>query len=405
MNEAPGSLTANSLHFIRMLRALGLPVGTGRAAEYLEALNLIDISSRRDVYYAARALLLRDIENLEPFDRAFELFWSRRHAPAGPFLRLRSSRRGPDGDEDGDRPKGDGDRRADSSEKGADQSQPELLVSGLYSPVELLRQVDFGELNQDELDQIDAAIRALPVMGRLKASRRFQAGKGRRLDLRAVLRSGTRHAGEWMKPSYLARRQKERKLLVFLDVSGSMRPYSERYLQLCFALTRRRPSKVETFAVGTRLTRLTHSLRGGDHQSAIKRATGRIPDWGGGTRLGKNLRRFHQEWSALAIGSGPIAILISDGWDRGDIELLEAEIARLSRLSHRLWWLNPLMDSPGYLLSTRALASAAPHVDAFLPAGNLARLEQVVEMLEGGLHVDPLPPRARPASSGVVIPR
>lgn len=405
MNEAPGSLTANSLHFIRMLRELGLPVGTGRAAEFLEALNLVDISSRRDVYCAARALLLRDIENLEPFDRAFELFWSRRHAPAGPFLRLRSSRRRADGDENGDRPKGDGDSRADSSEKGADQAQLELLVSGRYSPVELLGQFDFGELNQDELDQIDAAIRALPVMARLKASRRFQAGKGRRLDLRAVLRSGTRHAGEWMKPSYLARRRKERKLLMFLDVSGSMRPYSERYLQLCFALTRRRPSKVETFAVGTRLTRLTQSLRGGDHQSAIERATREIADWGGGTRLGRNLRKFHQEWSALAMGSGPIAILISDGWDRGDIELLEAEIARLSRLSHRLWWLNPLMDSPGYLLSTRALLSAAPHVDAFLPAGNLVRLEQVVEMLEGGLRVDPLPPRARPASSGVVVTR
>lgn len=405
MNEAPGSLTANSLHFIRMLRELGLPVGTGRAAEFLEALHLIDISSRRDVYFAAQALLLRDVENLGPFDRAFELFWSRRHAPAGPSLSLRSSRRRADGKEDGDHPQGDGGGRADSSEKGDDQAQPDWLVSGRYSPVEILRQVDFGELNQEDMDQIDAAIRALPVMAGLKASRRYHAGKGRRLDLRAVLRSGTRHGGEWMKPSYLARRRKQRKLLVFLDVSGSMRPYSERYLQLCFALIRRRPSKVEIFAVGTRLTRLTQSLRGGDHPSAIERASREISDWGGGTRLGKNLRRFHQEWSALAMGSGPISILISDGWDRGDIGLLEAEIARLSRLSHRLWWLNPLMDSPGYLLSTRALVSAAPHVDAFLPAGNLSRLEQVVEMLEGGLRVDPLPPRARQAASGVVVSR
>lgn len=401
MSEAPGSLTANSLYFMRMLRELGLPVGTGRAAEFLEALDLIDLASRRDVYFAARALLLRDIEKLDRFDRAFELFWSRRRTAGGPTLRMPSSRRPSDGADEDDRLKGPRDGQADPGEQTADQTQQELLVSGRYSPVELLRQVDFGDLNQDELDQIDAAIRAIPFLGRLKTSRRYQPGKGRRLDLRAVLRSGSRHAGEWLKPSHLQRGRKDRKLLVFLDVSGSMRPYSERYLQLCYTLTRRRPTRVESFAVGTRLTRLTHNLRRGDHQTAIERATREIPDWGGGTRLGKNLRTFNREWSSLAMGSGPIAILISDGWDRGDIELLGSEIARLSRLSHRLWWLNPLMDSPGYELATRALVSAAPHVDAFLPAGNLARLEQVLKMLEKRLKVDPLPAPARQGRSWV----
>lgn len=382
MSDAFNNLAANALYFVRMLRELEITVGTGRTAEFLTALDLIDLRSRQDVYYTARALLLQDINKLAQFDLAFDLFWRRHRDRGASHLRMPPARQPAGGSSDSDRAGRAGDPLAGPVEQGSGRGQTDLLVTGRYSSSEILRQSDFAELSQDELDQVDAAIRRIPIRGRFKTSRRFRSGKGRRIDLRGILRTGARHGGEWLKPSFLERAQKLRNLLVLIDISGSMRAYSERYLQLCYALVQRRPGNVEVFSVGTRLTRLTVALQSGDYRRAIERASSQIPDWGGGTRIGENLRKFNREWAGLTMGSGPITIMISDGWDRGDIDLLTGEIARLSRISHSLWWLNPLMESPGFELATRALREAEPYVDTFLPAGNLASLEGLMRMLE-----------------------
>lgn len=403
MGETYRELTANVLHFVRLLRSLGIPVGTGRTAEFLSALDLVGVADRQDLYHAARVLLLRDIGNLAMFDMAFDLFWRVHQTRRGPRLRV-PSRRGSSSSQDDGTPARRGERRPRVPLAG--ERAREGMIQGVaikYSPIEVLRKVDFAALTPEQLTQIDAAIRAVPGQTQFKASRRFARGAGRRIDLRNVLRDGVRHAGEWLQPSYLARSQKRRKLLLFLDVSGSMRGFSERYLHLCYALRRRPAQEVEVFALGTRLTRLTQALRGRIPEQAIRRASQQVSDWGGGTRLGESLRAFHREWSAHTMGSGPITLLMSDGWDRGDIKTLNAEMARLRRISHRLWWLHPLMDTPGFAPRTRALVSCLRHTDALLPAGNLARLEQIVTLLDEGTDRGPVLQWRRMPSSGLTV--
>lgn len=379
-----GAIAANTLLFVHILRAIGIPVGLDRTAEFVTALSMIDLRNRRDVYYAARALFLIDPGKLGEFDRAFDRFW-RFHRPEGQMaIRTPASGRGSAGamDEWSPPPGARAVSAARPQDDRPQQGNSQPVLFGRYSSAERLREVDFADLSSREQDEVDQAILRMTVAAGLKPARRYRRGAGNRLDLPQILRSGIRWGGEWLELSYRRKKQVTRNLIVFLDVSGSMSSYAERYLQLSYVLSRRWPSRVEVFALGTRLTRLSHALHEPTSSAALREVSRRIVDWGGGTRIGETLRAFHIGWAARTSAGAPVTVLVSDGWDRGDIEMLEREMARLARGSHRLLWMNPLMDRPGYEPRTRALLAVERYVDAFLPAGTLASLERAVRVIE-----------------------
>jgi uncharacterized protein with von Willebrand factor type A (vWA) domain len=212
-----------------------------------------------------------------------------------------------------------------------------------------------------------------------RRSRRRQPGRGRALDLRRSLRRNLRYGGELLEWSYLKPKFRHRPLIVIADISGSMERYTRMLLHFIYALTRGLEQPVESFVFGTRLTYITHQLRDRDVDRALRHVSHAVTDWSGGTRIGEALKSFNYDWARRVLGRGAVVLLISDGWDRGDPELLGVEIARLQRSCYRLIWLNPLLGSAEYEPLTRGMMAALPYVDDFLAVHNLSSLEDLAD--------------------------
>ena len=210
----------------------------------------------------------------------------------------------------------------------------------------------------------------------------MRRGRRRRIDLRRTLRGSLRHGGEVLTWSFKEPRTKPRPLVVIADVSGSMERYTRLLLHFVYSLTQGLGQRVEAFTFGTRLTRLSRHLQDRDVERALAAASRAVADWSGGTRIGDCLKVFNYEWARRVLGGGAVVILISDGWDRGEPELLAEEMARLHRSAYRLIWLNPLLGSPEYEPLTRGMKAALPHVDDFLPVHNFESLEALARHLE-----------------------
>lgn len=352
----------------------------------MAALELVDLARKRDVKAAAQAVLVSRRRDLPWFSKAFELFWQARdpreleQLELGLMIQRRTERTKRAAiqklalnDSDG------GDEREDERDRAA--------RAQLYSAREALRQKDFAELEGDELDDIKRLMATMRWELETRRTRRLRPDRhGHRLDLRRTLRRSLTQGGEMVDLVHRGRKHRRRPLVLLCDVSGSMEPYSRLLLHFIYAVSHPRSadpgvSRVEAFAFGTRLTRLTQELAERDVDRALQAAAHRIEDWGGGTRTGDALREFNFTWSRRLLGQGAAVLIISDGWDRGDIGLLGHEMERLHRSCHRLIWLNPLLGSPDYQPLTRGIVAALPHVDDFLPVHNLASLEQLGDLL------------------------
>lgn len=379
-----GHLLHNLILFGRVLRGLGLDVNPGRMLDLVQALDTIQIGRKEDFYYTLRSLLVHRHEDFPLFDEAFELFW-RKPAEGWTTLNLntltarrRSTRprftppplRQPDAAQSGN---------ADQPPV-TDQS-PVIQVTLTYSAREVLRHKDFGELSGEELEAIQQLMRDLVWELGQRRTRRQQPGRGRLLDLRRILRRNLRHGGEVFEWATLEPKFKPRPLVIIADISGSMERYTRLLLHFVYALAEGLDQHVEAFVFSTRLTRITRQLRGRDPDRALRAAAHTVPDWSGGTRIGEALKTFNFDWGRRVLGRGAVVLLISDGWDRGDIELLRAEMARLQRSCYRLIWLNPLLGSPQYEPLTRGMQAALPYIDDFLPVHNLASLEDLADHL------------------------
>ena len=384
-----GNLLRNMVLFSRLLRVGGLDTTPPQLADWVAALDLVDLRKKQDTKNATRAVLVRRAEDLDWFDTAFELFWQARdpeelkRLEMGLMLQRSLERR--------QRIAAGGRSAAPAAaEPERERDQPERVAA--WSDREALRRKDFAHLTPEELAEVKRAIDQLrfPVDPR-RTRRLVPARHGRALDLRRTLRRSLRHGGELLRIERRARKLRRRPLVVLCDISGSMEPYARLLLRFLYAVARsplgagRRgggnPSGVETFVFGTRLTRVTTHLARRDVDDALRIAAAEIADWGGGTRTGEALRDFNYTWSRRVLGGGAVVLLISDGWDRGDPALLAREIERLHRSCHRLWWLNPLLGSPGYQPLTRGMQAALPHLDAFLPVHDLRSLEQLGQRL------------------------
>jgi uncharacterized protein with von Willebrand factor type A (vWA) domain len=262
-----------------------------------------------------------------------------------------------------------------------ESDQPWLETERSYSSLERLRQKDFAELDDSELAIVKRLMQQEVLTLAPRRTRRRKADRrGHSLDLRRTLRASLAYGGEPLKLTWRRRKEKPRPLVALADISGSMEPYGRILLQFLYLLGSA-SERVESFVFATRLTRLTRSLAHRNVEEALRRATDQVIDWGGGTRIGESLRNFNYTWGRRVLGQGAVVLVISDGWDTGKTELLEREVARLSRSCDRLIWLNPLLGSPGYQPLTRGIRSVLPHIDHFLPVHNLRSLEELGQVL------------------------
>ncbi|MBV9000094.1 MAG: VWA domain-containing protein, partial [Solirubrobacterales bacterium] len=263
--------------------------------------------------------------------------------------------------------------------KGAEERE---AVPAAWSDVELLRHKDFAHYTDLEMAAARELIARLARRGPTRLSRRTRPSRrrGHTPDLRRMVRGSLRTAGEPIDRVWGAPSLRPRPMVLVLDVSGSMTPYARMLLQYLHASVAAR-RRVEAFAFGTRLTRITHELGGRDHDRALERAAEAVTDFSGGTRIGSALATLNRE-HGRRVGRGAVVVILSDGWDRGDPDDLALEMARLRRSAHRLVWLNPLAAHPEFAPLTRGMRAAIPHTDELLAGNSLASLEQLAAILE-----------------------
>ena len=264
--------------------------------------------------------------------------------------------------------------------EGDDRSDEEIHLR--FSRVELLRDKDFRQCTPDELAELDRLIAAIRLAGSPRESLRLEptSRRGVSLDMRRTVRAAIARYGEPLTLHRSRRTMRHRRLVVLLDISGSMEPYARALVRFMHgAVVGRR--NVEALVIGTRLTRITRELANRDPDVALARAGLRATDWSGGTRLGEGLQTFNEQWAMRGMARGADIVVLSDGWDRGSPELLGEQMARLARVAHRILWVNPLKVTPGYAPLARGMAAALPHVDVFLEGHSLASLERLATTL------------------------
>jgi uncharacterized protein with von Willebrand factor type A (vWA) domain len=368
-------LVTNIVRFVGLLRDAGVHVHGGRVPDVVSAMERVGVSRRTHVKAAMRSLLIHRREDISLFDDAFDRFWrARKTLQEGlPLVSL------------GERPRVVASPRAgtsvtfDSDEDGSASSARPLAV-GAWSSAAMLRTRDFAELSPLELVQAEAMLdRMTWRLGRRRTRRWVRASSGT-IHLRPIVRANMAYGGELVQLPRRVRRERARPVVVLADVSGSMERYARMLLQFVYGLSAT-ARDVESFVFSTTLTRVTRELSRGGGGKALSRVVGRVRDWGGGTRIGDALRAFNLHYARRVMRHGPIVIIISDGWDRGDPEHLARELARLGRSCRRLIWLNPLLGSATYEPLTRGMQAALPHIDDFLPAHNLVSLEQLAAHL------------------------
>ena len=363
MAQAESHFAENLLVFGRLLRAAGLEIHMGRMLDLLKALQYINLAARDEVYHTCRTLLVHRREDLHVFDRAFELFWSRREAqPSGMSLDDRRDTDAPGGATAGIEMVGD-----------ASVGEGEGGALKTWSAASVLATKDFADFTADEMAVARAALDRLTWNPGQRRTRRWIRGDGPRIDMRRALANSVRTGGMVVRLPREKRRRRRRPIVLLCDVSGSMERYSRMLLHFAHALGTRHV-RVESFVFSTTLTRITSELRTRGLDAAVSGAARVVPDWSGGTRIGDALKTLNQQWMRRVLHGGPVVLLISDGWDRGDPEVLRQQVARLQRSCHRLIWLNPLIGTADYAPLTRGLQAALPYVDDFLPARTLTNL-------------------------------
>ena len=376
--DTDGSILHNLMLFGEVLRRLGLDFGSGNMLDLVRATEDVPIGRKQDFHQAARSLLVHRKQDLALFDEAFQVFW-RRPATGEMTRDLRSmgeQRRyrnpqvapplGSDSDADGN--------------PGNDDDQPAVDLTRTYSAQEVLRNKDFADFSPAEMAQAREMLSNLSWdLGR-RRTRRMTPGDGAVLDLRRTLRENLKYGGELLELSHREPREKPRPLVLICDVSGSMERYTRMLLHFSHVIAGD-VNRMEAFLFATRLTRITRYLNYRSIDQAVSEVARSVPDWAGGTRIGETLKTFNFRWARRVLRSSSVTLIISDGWDRGDPELLAQEMARLQRSCQRLIWLNPLLGSPGYQPLTQGMQAALPYVDDFLPAHNLNSLHALARHL------------------------
>jgi uncharacterized protein len=370
---AGNALLSHVVTFGRVLREAGVEVGPRRLEDALRGLDAVDLTEQDDVYWTLRQTLVSRRDELDLFDRAFAAWFLRapiappwRGAPPPP-KRLQQVARAAD-------------EASKADEEDGESGDPLELGASAH---EVLRDKDFAAMTPDEFARARRLIAVVARARPLRRSRRLSSDpRGDRLDVRRLIRRSLRTGGDPLERPYRARTDVPRKLVVLCDVSGSMEAYTKALLLFLHAAVGAGRG-VEAFAFGTRLSRLTPDLETRDPEAALERASGHVTDWGSGTRIGASLREFNDVYGRRALTRGAVVVVVSDGWERQDPELVGREMARLARQAYAVVWVNPLKGNPEYQPLAGGMRAALPYVDRFLPGHNLRSLEELAAVLAG----------------------
>jgi uncharacterized protein with von Willebrand factor type A (vWA) domain len=373
----------------RALREEGVPTGPERSVRFARALELAPPADRDALYWTARAVFVSSRDQIEAFDRVFARLLA---APADP-----ASWRGQEpADADGVRDRArerqaadpgstttgpllTADARAAERDRDADSDSDQGVLAAA-SEEERLARKSFDALERDELAELRRMMARLSLAPPLRRTRRRRRGHhGERLDLRATIRRSLRTGGDPVEYARRRRRVRRRRLVMLLDVSGSMEPYSRAFVQ--FLESGVGGARAEAFVFATRLTRITRQLRGRNPQAAIDRAASAAPDWSGGTRIGAALKAFNDRYGRRGLARGAVVVILSDGWECGDCAELGVQMERLARLAHRIVWVNPRAAAPGFAPLAGGMLAALPHVDALASGHSLDALDEVLEAI------------------------
>jgi uncharacterized protein with von Willebrand factor type A (vWA) domain len=359
--------------FVRALRAAGVDASTERLYAFLRAVGVLRPGVRADLHAAGRATLCGGRDDLERYERVFAAYFG----PAGPTTPARSRAAVPPRTRLVVRDAPAGGR----AQSGSGQPGPPVRV--LASSAEVLRHRDVAGLDAVERAQLNRLLAAFAPHGQTRLSARRRPARRGAVDPRRTVRELLRRGGE---PALLrrhARVRRPRRVVLLVDVSGSMAPYADALLRFAHAAARGAPTEV--FTIGTRLTRVTRELAHRDPDLAMTALAAAVPDWRGGTRLGELLREFLDRWGQRGMARGAVVVLLSDGWERGDPDLLGAQMRRMHALAHRVIWANPRKARPGYAPVAGGMAAALPSVDAFVEGHSLAALERLAAVVRGAV--------------------
>ena len=375
-----GHVLHNLLLFGRLLRRLGLDVHFGRMLDAVGVIEDVGVKRRADFRFALRTLLVHRRDDLPLFDEAFEVFWRQRKDRRSTMdLRSMGEQRRYRQPEVGPPPPG----RSSNGSSGevGEPKNDSIDLTRTYSAREVLRTKDFSDYTPEEASEARIMMASLAWDLGVRRTRRWGPGNGPHLDLRRSMRRSIQFGGELIRLPTRRRKEKPRRLVLVCDVSGSMERYTRMLLHFTHSLYGGLDNQVEAFLFATRLSRVTKHLSHRDVNQAVAEVARVVPDWSGGTRIGQVLKTFNFKWARRSLGWGSVVLIVSDGWDRGEPELLGREMARLHRSCNRLIWLNPLAGSDEYQPSTRGMQAAEPHIDDLLPVNNLAALEDLARHL------------------------
>ncbi|MGQ0485944.1 MAG: vWA domain-containing protein [Hyphomicrobiales bacterium] len=383
-----GKLAANIMHFARVLREAGLPVGPGSVIDALDAAQCGSLGTREDFYWTLHSVFVKRRDHKELFDQAFHVFW-KKPKMLEQLMQLMFQQITRAGD---DKAKQAGFRRLaeamfdqveTQSRRERKPEAVELDASFTASADEVLRAKDFEQMTVAEQAQARSAIAKLRLNRTEILTRRFQrALKGPSIDMRRSLKGSLRAGGHYIDLERRERRMREPPLVVLCDISGSCSSYSRMFLQFLHALTNDR-DRVSVFLFGTRLTNITRELRRRDIDEAMGKVSGAVKDWSGGTRIGTSLKEFNYRWARRVLTQGAHVLLMTDGLDREDAGLLAHEMERLKHQARRIVWLNPLLRYDGFEARAAGIRAIMPHVDEFRPVHSLDSLVDLAATLAG----------------------
>jgi len=358
--------------FVNALRGAGIDVAVGSSVNYYQALGAVGVGQRSSVYWAGRATLVTEPDDIELYDKIFDAYYGGQQLVATPVMEVTQ-------------PITlvvDDDRDDYTDDEGGDEDPGDPTLTLRWSRHEVLRDKDFADYSDDELDEAHRLMAAMALIGGTRRSRRRRrthrtAGHP---ELRRTVRAAIRSGGEPVRRWYTEPGERLRRVVLLLDISGSMESYARALIRFVHAAVVGR-RRVEVFTIGTRLTRITRELSSRDPDRALGAASDAVSDWSGGTRLGDTLAEFNELWGIRGMARGATVVIMSDGWDRGSPEVMAEQMARLHRVTHRLVWVNPLKATPGYQPLAQGMAAALPHIDDFIEGHSLQSLERLAEVL------------------------
>lgn len=396
-NGSSGHILHSLMLFAEVLRGLGLNVSSANVQDLVRSTEFSPLGRKQDFYQAARCLLVHRKQDLPLFDEAFQVFWrkpssgmsTRNIRSMGEDTRYRKPQVAPPPGSESGMDGGAGENEDDAN------AGDRVDLTRTYSAREVLRDKDFSEFTPTEINQSRRMMAQLNWNMDLRRTRRLVSGRGRKLDLRKTLRLNLKYGGEPVELAHLTQKDKLRPLVLICDVSGSMERYTRMLLHFIHTISGE-VEQVEAFLFATRLTRITRYLHYRGVDQTVTEVAKAVPDWAGGTRIGQALKTFNYQWLRRVLSGGAVVLIISDGWDRGEPDLLAQEAARLQRSCHRLIWLNPLLGSPTYQPLTRGMQAAMPFVDDFLPVHNLNSLDALARHLNSLSPKRQLGPQRRP---------